>query len=221
MVNLEIYNEAVVVVAQAHNPSILHPFFLKSQNIVPEDWEPVEPPICTPPFSIAKYPDGTVFTVEENKFQVLKAPPTTNIGESRVPEFAIKYIQTLPHVGYKAVGINFGSILEKTNPENYIIDRFIRSGPWNEAPLLLSALSLTFIYAVDGGTLNISIEPAQRSYLVTGEFQQGIMVKANYHFALPAQDPLAEAIKAIAEFPNRYKHFEEIMGRVFGAEDKK
>jgi len=41
-VEITFLDEAIVVLAQSHNPSILHPIFLKTQQIVPEDWEPVD-----------------------------------------------------------------------------------------------------------------------------------------------------------------------------------
>ena len=84
--NLIILNTSVVIVASAHNPSILHPAFLQAQEIVPLDWETIEQPISTPAFSITKYSNGIVFIAESNKFQVRDDNPSENISESEIPK---------------------------------------------------------------------------------------------------------------------------------------
>src|SRR5690348_7266953 len=105
-VRLELVEASVVVLAQDHNPSILHPSFLASQGIVPEEWQCAEPPICTPAFSVTSYANGVVFTVESHRFQVQDKNPQGNGSTSPAPELAARYIRKLPYVRYRAVGIN-------------------------------------------------------------------------------------------------------------------
>ncbi len=137
-------NASVVVVARDHNPTILHPAFLESQGIVRSDWQLAEPPICVPPASVVKYANGIVFTVDLNRFQVLDNGVPEEILGGRVRELAIAYIDRLPHVRYTAVGVNFRAFAEHADPERFLIDRFLKPGPWNSSPIeLRSAVCLS------------------------------------------------------------------------------
>lgn len=213
-------NEAIVVVAQVHNPSILHPSFLKAQQIVPESWEPIEPPICTPPLSIVKYPEGIVFTAEVNKFQVLKSPPTVDLRESKLPEYVSKYVRMLPHVPYRAVGINLSAVIPSSTPEAMLIGRFLQHGPWNSSPLTLAELHLRFVYPLEGGVLNLSFGPAKSPESFLGGVASGVIVQGNYHFPVIDTDPARKAEEFISTFYDRCTHFEKVMLRIFGNEEQ-
>jgi hypothetical protein len=39
VLEFKIINTTIVVAAEAHNPTILHPAFLRAEKIVPRDWE--------------------------------------------------------------------------------------------------------------------------------------------------------------------------------------
>ncbi len=122
---LELLNTAVVVVAQEHNPTILHPAFLASQGIVPEDWQLAEPPVCTPAFSVAKYENGISFTVDSNRFLVAEERPAGNPAASRIPGLAVSYVEQLPHVRYRSLGVNFTGYCLRQSPERFLMERFL------------------------------------------------------------------------------------------------
>jgi len=103
---LRVFDTSIVVLAEGHNPTILHPAFLTSQDIVPQDWQLAEDPVCTPAASLVKYDNGIQFSVQSNRLQVFQAEPPENVGSSEIPALADRYIKTLPHVRYKAVGVN-------------------------------------------------------------------------------------------------------------------
>lgn len=208
-----------MILAQDHNPSILHPFFLSAQSIVPKDWEPAQPPICTPPLSMVSYKNGITITVESNKFQVAKSPPTPNMRESEVPRCASRYIETLPHVLYKAVGINFGAILEDSDPSRRLIDKFLAQGVWNSEDLLVKELSLRFVYSLEGGTLNLSCDPGSVTDNTSNRTIKGIVLGANYHFDLPGGNPAKEAVDTLKKFTNLSDRFEWVIKRIFETEE--
>src|SRR5438094_3822819 len=64
-VKLGLLNTVIVILARGLNPSVLHPSFLLSEGIVPPDWRPSEPPVCTPKVSIIKYTNGISFLIDE------------------------------------------------------------------------------------------------------------------------------------------------------------
>jgi len=204
-------NVSVVVLAQDHNPSILHPSFLSSQKIVPEEWELADPPLCTPPLSMVKYKNGIVFTVETNKLQVLQAPPPEQLAASEVPKLVASYIEKLPHVRYTAVGINIAVGMPHPSPEQFLIDKFLSF----KDPQLKST-ALRFVFSIDSGVLNLACNPGTIEEAGQGGGAvklSGIIVNGNYHSELPGDNPLEEAKQVIATFPQRCDHFERTVIR--------
>ncbi len=104
--NFNLDNFSIVVLAQAHNPSILNPDFLKNNGIIAPSFKPNNV-ICTPPLSQVSYIEGLSIVAEFEKLQFIDIKKERIPFESPIPEIAIKYIKTLPHVQYTAVGLNF------------------------------------------------------------------------------------------------------------------
>jgi hypothetical protein len=210
-VNLIVLNRSIVVLAQAHNPSILHPSFLSAQQIVPSDWQISESPVCTPPFSIVKYENGIVFTEEPNKLMILANAP--NDG-ALLPDLARKYIKTLPHVHYSAVGINIAGYLKCDSAEAWLLARFVQSGPGNDEKLRPSSAGLKLVYSLEGGTCNLSLDAG--SVQLQSERVDGLIIGGNYHFALPSGNTLTEAERAIASYGSSLAHFRSLVDTVLG-----
>jgi len=206
----KILNRSIVVVAKDHNPSILHPSFLESQNIVPSGWELAEPPICTPPISIVKYKNGIAFTVEANKLQVLQLSTEEPFEDAVLPNLVSNYVRKLPFVRYTAVGINFTFIAPHVEPENLIVNKFVKERAHKLGDLVLRAAIIKLVYPLEDATLNISCEP--RNTAGSQEQTTGILIAGNYHHALREtrqEEMLDDALKAISTFEQRYQHFKE------------
>ena len=184
---LEILNVSVVVAAEAHNPTILHPEFLRGRNIVPEGWESSEELICTAALSVVKAKDESiVFTVQPTKFQIVDNIPGTNPASSRAPGIAAKYIGALPHVRYTAVGMNCGGFLELSTPEERLIERFLKPGdPW-QRQFPPQAMGLRLVFTLPEGRLTLSID-AGTLQKRGEELRHGCLVNANCHVDLPKE----------------------------------
>lgn len=215
---LEILNTSVVVLAEGHNPTILHPAFLTSQGIVPTTWELAEPPICTPPFSIVKYANNLVFTVESQKFQLTDSSPPEHLEDSQSPGLAAKYIQTLPHVRYTAVGVNISGFVEHSNPEAMVIERFLKSGAWNDDVNKPRLLGLRLVYSLKQTDLRFSIDSGKIKRPQDRQERGGILVNANYHKDLSQENALGEAVEAISAFQKHCRHFSGIANVIIGPE---
>ena len=123
----------IVVLATANNPSILNPDFLRINEIVDKAFNPVES-ISTPPVSHVKYKEKVAITVDAERLTFVDADEDRILLGSPVPSIAEKYIEVLRHVPYKAVGINFNGYYDcsHVDPRQYILNKFIKKGPWNE-----------------------------------------------------------------------------------------
>lgn len=209
---VEKLNVSVVVLAREHNPSILHPAFLSSQGIMPESEELAGSPLCTPPLSVVKYKSGISFSVEKNKFQVLQSPPPEDWKNSKVPQLAILYIKSLPHVNYTAVGINFSVLLKPENPERYLVEKFLDKAKTEKGGLRLKTAGLRLVYPLEEAVLNLTCEPGE---LESGadpgarQVKKGVIVNGNYHQVLKENAKVGDASAAISGYGKFCAHFEE------------
>jgi hypothetical protein len=167
--------------------------------------------------SIIQYQEGLVFTAEPTKFQVTKSPPSRNLRESRLPEFASKYVGELPHVKYRAVGISFHAVIIHPKPSMFLIGRFLLEGVWNSELLPLSELHLEFIYPVQGGLLRLACRPGrQDARPPMDKTAVGVIIEGHYHQDVAGADLARQTQETIRKFPERYDHFRETLDKIFG-----
>lgn len=216
---LGILNTAVVVLAKHHNPTILHPSFLTSQDIVPSDWELAEPPVCTPVFAVVKYKNGIVFNVGERNFQVTDNQGGDDYEKSQVADLALKYTTVLPHVHYSAIGINFGGFIECVGPEKIVLDRFLKEGPADLDGNRPTALGLRLVYMLEDTRLKLSVE-AGTIKLANGEKERnGVLVNGNFHTELKQEDRIDQLEKVTEFFPARCGEFSAVVRSLFQLEE--
>ena len=211
--SFEIVDASVAILAQHHNPTILHHAFLTSQRIVPADWEPISDEcITTPPFSAVKFANGLTITVEPSKLQVLDSQPPADCRDSAAPEIALNYSRALPHVQYTAAGVNFTAFREMNEPHSFTESRFLARGPWNDAPLHLHGIGVTMRFDLEDATLRITVDSGKLTR-DSSRVREGILIKGNYHSDLEAEDGepgLNAAEQAISKFRLRYDHFASV-----------
>ena len=213
---LEILNTSVVVIAEGHNPTILHPAFLTSQGIVPDDWELASPPLCTPAFSLAKYKNGITFNVESNQLVVTEEKPTGNPDNSKISELAVSYAKKLPHVHYKAAGVNFNGFCLHEGSEQFLIARFLQKGPWNEDRQPMKAFGSRFLYDIEGAVLRLGLDSGQVNH--EDQSEPAIIVNGNFHVDLPSERPLEALEEFLTQWSDRRDQFTSLSKVILGME---
>ena len=213
--DLQVLSAAVVVLADRHNPTILHPAFLESQKITVAGWELASPPICTPPIAVVKYQNGITFITELEKFQVLDEGIGDNVADSTAPELARRYITALPHVRYTAVGLNFNVISASDDAERVLIDKFLKPGPWYTEEEHPAAAAVRLVYNVEGASLRLGFDPGESQREGEAEKTSGIIVNCNFHTAVKSLD---DAKATIDRFPDRHREFMRRLDAILGEE---
>ena len=219
-VKIEILNTSVVITAEHHNPTILHPSFLASEKVVPPDWETVET-VCTPVFAIVRYKNGIVFNVEENKFQVTDNKIKDDFKKSQVSDLACKYAEKLPHVHYSAVGVNFNGFIECAEAESTVIRQFLRRNSANFNGCSPQALGLRLVYNLPDARLRVSLDGGKVNGGTEKE-RSGVLVNANYHMDLPdksRENRIKGLQKATSLFTQHCDNFINVIGTIFPLED--
>ena len=213
MDTLKLTNVSVVVAAEEHNPTILHPSCLKAERIVPDEWVVVGGLICTPPFSIVEYANGIAFRVESNRLQIIDGAPAGAGKASPAPEIAVKSVRALPHVRYTAVGINFMAFQELNDPDAYVIRRFLSAGSWNDADLAPDSAGVQLTYPLGESRFNLAIKPGRRQRSEAGPIVHGIVLEGNCHSDTA---DLPGVIEAIANYEEKMTQSWRICTRILG-----
>lgn len=200
MANFDLVTASIVVLADSNNPRILNPDFLDRNKIVPGGWSPTNT-IVTPPFSTVQYAEGFSISIEETKLQFV-ADTLKLIGWKEIlPAIAIRYLEVLPHVVYKSVGLNF--TLSSNEPtaelaEKILMERMLKHGEWFNFKGGMTGVVLDLQYRASQPFLSVKLGARE---IVQGEKRnlRGYFIVANYHhdFSPEQTDTRAQYIRHV------------------------
>lgn len=179
----------VVVLAESNNPRLLNRDFLQRNKIVPENWTATNV-IVTPPFATVPYEQGLTISVEETKLQFAVDATRLLSWDELLPGVVIRYLEVLPHVAYRAVGLNYTLISDDPfgeAAENILITSMLKSGDWLNFYGGITGVNLDLQYRKAQPYLSLRIAVRER---VGGEraVLEGFMVVANYHHDFTPRD---------------------------------
>ena len=182
--DLHLHSVSVVILANAHNPSILSPSFLESSDIVPEGWKVAET-VTTPAVSFIRYGNGVQWTVDQQRLAITDK---CNISfyekyDGPVHCLAKSYVEKLPHVSYLDLGLNCVVSTVRKNPRQWITEQFLKTNSYE------TKLTMTpkFSIELDGHVLNLEIvsESASRNNDNSNDDNppsDSVIVHCNFHY---------------------------------------
>ena len=193
----------VILLAQSHNPSILSPAWIQQNRIVEESPENF---VHTPVFSL--YQSGTFrLMVEQEKFQLMLRV-LSEVNLQALQEASSRYIQTLPHVPYKAVGLNFTWLATAERPEEEEQQFFPGSERLRNAFPEGEVKTGTFLYnIIQGYRLRLLVEPRWQT-------KGDLGLDFNYHFDASSAE---EALGALSRLPACFSGTEQVGRHLFSA----
>ena len=178
-----LHSVSVVVTAESHNPSILNPDFLVSQGIVPETWKVAEA-ITIPPVSVVSYRNGIRWTVEQPKLTVVEKCGPLFQNDYRVYGLVAAYLEKLPHVPYRSLGLNCVVSIKQDDPERWLTRQFLKSGPWIEGEPKVLGMVPRFTLDAGEAVCQLSFSGGQATQ-PQGKPEIGVIIKSNMHHAGP------------------------------------
>lgn len=214
----ELVEYSLVAVAKNHNPTILNPDFLKRNSIVPDDWKVIKP-LCTDVISQVVFENGFVITVEPQRILFIEKNLNRSPSKPSIDKIAVRYIETLPHATYTAIGINFKGIVTFKNQEEpalFVLNKIISRGPWKNLCGDLKDASIKFVYDIEGGKMILTVEPS--IFIRTGKSQEFILsISSNFHRDLPeVHDTAVKHMKTVINDWEKDKNtFCEMMDSMF------
>lgn len=204
---LKMVSTAVVVLSEGNNPRLLNPDFLERNRIVSAEWK-AQDVVVTPPFAQVVYENGVHFVVEINKFQVQVSKPAALEWKKDLPDMTTAYLQLLPHVTYRAVGINFVFITHVFSGSP--ITKLLQDGPWLASEGGVTGATIEFHYTKRVPQFNVKIALQEPPDLTTGK-GNGVILTVNYHRDFAADEAQARAayIQGMGLLESRFLDFAE------------
>ena len=197
---LQLQSVSVVVTAQFHNPSILNPDFLISQEIVPESWEVAET-VTTPAVSFVHYQNGIRLTVDEGKLTVIENCKSSFQEEYRVHQVVNAYLTKLPHVPYRSLGLNCQVSMRQENPQDWLVQRFLKPGDWSRGESVVRSMVPRFAVKAGADAECFFTFTAGEVRMGQNESGPAVLADCNVHHAGPLNASGQQA--AIARWPER------------------
>ena len=190
---------ASVIVANAHNPSILNHEWLRANEILPTlqgvEWELDQPPIATPPLSLLRYQNGThIDLISSHLFVRVSLKGDVREVEGIAMSITANYVNRLKHIPYSAVGNNFRAMFECPDADQKIIDSFRQEGRHMNGVI---GLFVKLAYRLpDTCQRNVEINggTAPKNDGGSVENVQVVSICANYHRDTPNTEAALQAI---------------------------
>ncbi len=195
-----LHSVSVVVTAEFHNPSILNPDFLKSQRIVPTDWEP-KLAITTPQFSNIRFHNGIEWTVDQTKLTVVEACESQFRDSYLAYDLVVSYVDRLPHVPYRSLGLNCVVAIRTDDPQQWLTKQYLRDGIWLHGEPAVRSMVPKFTLDVGAGVVCLLSLDGGNSNLGNEQPVPAVIATCNVHHEGPLD---ANALRhAIGFWPRR------------------
>lgn len=175
---------SVVLVANSNNPSIINPDFLRYNKIVDDNYEVQDSPISTPAFSQVKFKNG-ITIVSDPARVIIGQSGTLDRKNVASPEVAKRYLECVPHVPYRAIGINPKGIVYGQEP-NPVVNMVRDNGLWMSFRDVIPEGQLKAIYRYTERTIFLDI--GGTDVAENDQTTSGTLFQANIHRELTETD---------------------------------
>lgn len=158
--SLQIQELAIAITAKNLNPSIVNLDFLTHSDIISSEWELARKPIYTKNLTQLVFQSGIAIVAQPNRIVFAETIDTKDIQEVQISKVAAKYIDKLPNVDYKAVGINpkgFVTFTDSDGASNYLLNNLLASGEWREFGKTPVKAAIQLAYTLESSQLNLTI----------------------------------------------------------------
>ena len=179
---------SVVLIANQNDPSFLNSDFLRYNGIVDKALRLKESPISTPVFSQLVFEGDIGVRAEPHRFVFEQKGLPLGEDECVIPEIAERFLKTVSHIPYSAVGINPRSLMLSNKGTRYsVADTLIEGGKWMSFKDVQPDIHLKTIYSYEKKaiTLNVGRVEAKEN---DGTMSSRLLFHANIHRNIGTRD---------------------------------
>lgn len=192
----------IVILASSHNPSIIAPQWLKDNSLITEEPKHF---VHTPDFSLFES-EAFSLVVDHQRLQITAKKQDKSSLRS-LANVARNYIELLPHIPYRALGLNFRWNVEVVKGENF-----------PEVKLSINESDLTLLFKNHeinyGGVIYARKDPYVLKLAIEPQSENTLVHNFNYHHevrSIPAED----IARLIDSFYIRYENSAEIVKNIY------
>ena len=179
--DIELVGLSVVLVADGIDPSSINQDMLRHAEIVPSDLEIKEPPFSTPAHSQIIYENNVAVVAEPRRLWVDQQGEPLNRNECIAPDIVKCFLEKMPHLGYRSVGINLKSfMLLEGDTSSSMLNVLRERGEWLSFKDMLPEIGLKIVYRYEGRAINMEVSLAKREE-ESGHSSSGLFFHANIH----------------------------------------
>jgi hypothetical protein len=190
---LKLRKASIVILAQAHNPSIISPDWVKKVLLIKE---PPSNFVHTPPFSLFES-KSFLLTVDTNRLELV-TKVLDNEHISICGQVVGAYFRALPHIPYRSLGQNYiweyssNDSSKKPLPHlKLLIDNFDLSRAFNNRNIEY------------GGTVRVELKPYVLTLKIEYEGSQYIIFNHNFSYAIQTAHKASNILKSFLSLKTR------------------
>lgn len=211
MLDLTLQSVSIVILSDGNNPRLLNPDFLERTSIVPKEWEAANV-IVTPPLAIVPYTNGVTVQLDEQKVQFLCSTPSEFPWKRDLPGIATTFLDVLPHVRYRGVGLNYAmSADDPRGPaaQDQVIARFLQQGPWQDFAHGLTGVNLELQFKRESPYISLKLGARQEAPTPSSPLIGYAFIGNVHHDFTPEEK--AERRLFIGQLQERYSQLTELV----------
>ena len=168
----------------------MNPSLFNYGAIFPSDWEALRQPVYGRNGVQIFFKNGIGLVVQPNRITLSELVLGKEIPELQVPALMHKWIEALPHIQYRALGVNPTGMVsfseDQQEAANFFRSTLLTEGVRREgAPELMKA-SLNLAYRLEGGILNVAIQEGT-ARLSEDQKISALLYSGNCHYALQGE----------------------------------
>ena len=196
--NVDLIELSVVLLATSNNPSILNPDFLRYNEIVDANRQVQEPCISSPAYSQVTFQGGLTVKADPDRVIFEQRGDNLAIEDIVCPEMAKCYLKKVPHVPYRAIGINpKGFRLSEGEAADRVADALIDKGAWMSFKDLTPEIQLKAIYRYPERAIMLDIAEVKKKG-TDGRHLPGILFQANFHRDITETSPQERIVRLLS-----------------------
>ena len=177
----ELVELSVVLVATSNNPSIINPDFLSHNGIIDGDRRLQEAPVATPVFAQVVYEGGLTVRADPERVMFVQSASEARLTSVACPTMAEGYVRAVPHVPYRAVGVNpkLHVGLDEASRAR-VVNALDGRGSWLSFKDSEPEVQLKAIYRFSARQITMDVLGATRRRPSGGE-SRGLLFQGNVH----------------------------------------
>jgi hypothetical protein len=217
---VEIRQFEFVLAVDKHNPILLNPELLRAKDVIPIDWELVQPPTYENGTALVAFQNGVYLAHQGTIIAFFEDTRAKSLENLEVPQIVHKYLERFPQENYRAVGLNLEghtTFDTQDRARDYLFETLLNPDRSHESDQNLIQTITNFIYKLDRGVLTLTVRNTELQASETERIPV-ILFAANFHrevSELPEEERRQVSFQIINNWQTDVETYKDIVNSKF------